>query len=512
LLRAEHLSKSFAGINVLRDVDLSVEAGEVHGLIGQNGSGKSTLIKILTGFHPPDPGGRLSLRGREVSLPVSPRRVSALGLGVMHQDHGLERSLSVLDNFLIDGSGSPVRRIRWRRERQRVTDELAAYGLHTDVRRPVQQLSPSERAVFAVARAFDRMGGEDQGLLIMDEPTSSLERGDVEKLFKSIEVAKARGCGVLFVSHDLAEVRRICNTVSVLRDGALVAEGNMSEFTELDLIRAIVGKDIGEMYPPRPARRRTPVLLEARNLSGDLLRDCSLEIHEGEIVGVTGLAGMGQDELVELLYGSQPIRGGEVHLFGQAHDPVPGKSIASGMVLLPADRKGLGGDAYSSIEENLTVPIAKRYFRRGRMDRGSAIRDVRAVLREFDVRPPEPRRLLGELSGGNQQKALLAKWLKLFGQARVLLLHEATQGVDVGARQDIFRTIREGAKAGLGILYVSTEHEDLAHLCDRVIVMRHGRIAAEMENTNLQAETITAMALAGEGDLIDAGRGTNGPV
>jgi len=496
LLEATRFAKTFGETQVLRGVDISVDPGEIRGLIGQNGSGKSTLIKILTGFHAPDPGGQLWLRGQEVSLPVSGPRAAALGLGVMHQDPGLEGTLSVLDNFLLDGSAACLRRIRWRREKRRVAEKLETYGLRIDVRRPVQELTSSQRAVVAMARAFDRLGHTGLGVLVLDEPTAALERGDVETLFAGIRAAQARGCGVLFVSHDLGEVRGLCDTVSVLRDGVLVAEGLMSEFTELDLIRAIVGKDIGDLYPPIPPSRKTPVVLSARNLHGDVLRGLSLEIHEGEIVGVTGLAGMGQDELVDLLYGTRPLRAGGVYLSGDRHDPKPRKSIARGMILLPADRKAQGGDASSTVTDNLTLPIVKRYFRAGRMDRASAARDVRAVLEEFDVRPRDPSRLLGELSGGNQQKALLAKWLSLFGEARVLLLHEATQGVDVGARQEIFGLIRESAARRLGILYVSTEHEDLAHLCDRVIVIRDGRIAAETDNANLDAATITALALA----------------
>ena len=290
----------------------------------------------------------------------------------------------------------------------------------------------------------------------------------------------------------------MCDSVSVLRDGGVVAEGVIAEFTEQDLIRAIVGKDIGDMYPPVPMVRSMPVALAAHNIHGDILRGVSLEIHEGEVVGLTGLAGMGHDELPELLYGARRLRSGEIRLFGEFHAPAPQTSIARGMIMLPADRKVFGGDAASTVADNLTLPIVKRYFRAGRVDRAAVARDSARVLHEFDVRPPDPWRLLGELSGGNQQKALLAKWLSLFGKARVLLLHEATQGVDVGARQEIFRLIRESASKGIAILYVSTEYEDLAHLCDRVIIVRYGQVVDELDRTNLSAASIAARALASD--------------
>lgn len=498
LLEAQELSKSFGATRVLTAVDIAVRPGEVRGLVGQNGSGKSTLIKILTGFHEPDPGGALRLRGEDVPLPVSGTRAAALGLGVMHQDPGLEPSLSVLDNFLLDASAPSLRRIRWRRRAVEVSRVLAGYGLDVDVRRPIEELTSSQRAVVAMARAFHRLGQDDAGILVLDEPTASLEHGDADTLFTGIRAARDRGCGVLFVSHDLDEVRSVCDTVTVLRDGVLVAEGVIGEFSELELIRAIVGKDIGDLYPPVPAPRSGPVALRAHRLNGAVLREFSLEIREGEVVGVTGLAGMGQDELPEVLFGARPLTGGEVELYGERHEPEPRRSIAKGLILLPADRKALGGDMASTVADNLVVPVVGRYFRKGRMRHDVAVADVRAVLEEFDVRPPDPHRLLGELSGGNQQKALLAKWLSLFGSARILLLHEATQGVDVGARAEIFRLIRDSAAKGLAVLYVSTEHEDLANLCDRVVVVRDGRIAAEVDKAHLSGARISALALATE--------------
>lgn len=497
LLDARQFSKTFGVSCVLKDVDISVRRGEVRGLVGQNGSGKSTFIKLLSGVYELEAGAQLWIRGREVSRHAAANRGASLGLGVMHQDLGLEPSMSVLDNFLLNAAGSPLRRIRWAREKDRVRDAIEAYGLEVDVRRPVGDLSRGESAVVALARAFERIA-EGFGVLVLDEPTASLEDSNAQALFTAIRATRDRGCGVLLVSHDLAEIRRVCDTVSVLRDGALVASGDVADFSERDLIRAVVGKDIGALYPAQPTGVNSPAVLTASNIRGRIIRDLSLELHEGEVVGLTGLAGMGQDEVPGLLYGAEQLLGGRVALFGKPYRPRPKESMARGVILLPADRRSLGGDPETSVADNLTLPIARRYYRRARMDRNALERDVRRALEAFDVRPPHPQLQFGHLSGGNQQKALLAKWLRLFGMARVLLLHEPTQGVDIAARQDIFRMIRESVATGATVLYVSTELEDLAHLCDRVIVVRHGQAVAEFARPHLTATALAVAALASQ--------------
>ena len=374
---------------------------------------------------------------------------------------------------------------------------LEQYGLSVDVRMPLADCTGGQRAVVAMARAFERLGGGGQvQLLVLDEPTAALEDEDVHVLFAAVKRATQAGAGVIFVSHDLAEIREVCTTVSVLRDGDLVAEGPIAGFSERDLIQAILGKDIGEIYPatPRPSAGRAA--LEARNLVGNVLRDVSLTVQEGEVVGVTGLAGMGQDELPEAIYAGAGLRTGEVRVFGERHRPRPDRSLARGMILVPADRPRLGADLTGTVSENLTAPVVSRYFQRGWIRKRAARREVGDTLREYDVRPAEPSGLFGELSGGNQQKALLGKWLGIFGNAQILVLHEPTQGVDVGARQAIFTMIRDCAARGVAILYVSCEHDDLAHLCNRVMVMRHGRVVAEVGKAELSADRLAHLSLA----------------
>lgn len=493
LFEARGLSKTFGPNRVLSDVSLTVRAGEVRALLGQNGSGKSTLIKLVTGVHAPDPGGAVTIAGRELSLPLDTRSPIA-GLGVMHQDLALVESYSILDNFLLDGSTRPLRRIRWRGEAERVTRALELFGLDVDVRNPIGQLTRSERAVVAMARAFSRLGGQ-QGLLILDEPTAPLERNSVEMLFSAIDRIRERGCGVLYVSHDMAEVRHVCDTATVLRDGEVVAEGALDQLDDETLVRAIVGKALGSVYPEKAVRQPTRAVLSVRGLSGERVSDLSFDLHEGEILGITGLAGMGQDSVPGLVFGASRHTQGTIELYGREIDPTPRSSIEHGVVLLPADRKALGGDMAASLVDNLAIASIDRYFRGGRIRRGEAFRAVSDAIEEFGVRPCDPLRSLGELSGGNQQKALLAKWMRVFGSSRVFLLHEPTQGVDIGARQEIFRLVADAASRGQSFLYVSSEYEDLANLCDRVLVMRYGRAVGDLARSELSAQALAVHAL-----------------
>jgi ribose transport system ATP-binding protein len=494
LLKARGFSKTFGLVRVLNEVDITVASGEIRGLVGQNGSGKSTLIKLLTGVYEPDAGAHLVVQDKTIDMYGAGWNNDA-GLAVMHQDLGLEPSLSIADNFIIDGTSRALRRIPWRRERTRIKTVLEEYGLSVDVRQPVGDLSRTEQAVVAMARAFDRLKDE-VGVIILDEPTAALEQERADALFDAIRAARSRGCGVLFVSHDLQEIVELCDSVTVLRDGFDVASGGIESFTKNELIRAIVGTDIGELYPFRPREQEGEVVLSARDIHGTTVNGLSFDLHQGEILGVTGIGGMGHDEVGALLYGSRPLSEGEVHLFGAPFVPTPHRALSRGLVFLPADRKALGGDPYSTIEDNLILPIAPRYFKRGRIQKAAAREAVRAALVEFDVRPPDPSRLLGELSGGNQQKALLAKWIGLYGNSRILILHEPTQGVDVGARHAIFSIIRKSAASGQAILYISAEYEDLAHLCNRVLVLRGGRAVADIGQDNLTTATIAGLAMA----------------
>lgn len=491
IVSAESWSKTFSGRTVLKSVSLDVVPGEIHGLLGQNGSGKSTFIKILSGYHDPDPGARLAVRGEPVALPLPPGAARGLGLSFVHQDLGLIDSATVLENLR---AGHYETRagwyIPWARERARARRALGRFGLNVDPGTKVADLREVDRAILAIVRALEQLEHTEGGLLVLDEPTAFLPRDGIEQLFRAVTDVAAIGFGVLFVTHRLDEVAAITHRVSVLRDGALVAAADTASTSEEDLIAKILGFSLEELYPA-PHRPKGDVVLSVEGISGALVEPLSFEVHRGEIVGLTGLRGMGYEEVPYLLFGVSAAGLGEVTMGGttvSASQLTPQAALSMGLGLLPANRQRWGAVGPASVKENVTIPTLSRYFARGVLRHRLEAGDVRRILGEFDVRPPEQDRPMSTLSGGNQQKALLGKWFATSPQ--LLLLHEPTQGVDVGARRQIFQQIRDAAQRGTSFLMASTEYEDLARLCDRVLVFRAGQVVAELHGASLTEERI----------------------
>jgi ribose transport system ATP-binding protein len=500
VLSARSFSKTFSGKTVLRDLDLDVRPGEVHGLLGQNGSGKSTFIKILAGFHAPDEGATLAIAGKPVSLPLDPREPHLLGLSFVHQDLGLVPEMTVLENLRVGSYETGLGwRIRWRRERQRVRESLQQFGLgHISPGAEIGTLRDVERAMVAIVRALERLKGLTRGVLVLDEPTAYLPRDGVERLFQAVRGVAAAGFGVLFVTHRLEEVRALTDRVTILRDGAHVETADTTSLSERDLIERILGRALGELYP-NPHQMQGEIAFAARNVSGTLVRSFSVELHRGEIVGLTGLLGMGQEQVPHLLFGSQRAQAGEISLGGRDHDlrrMSPRHAIAAGLALLPANRLREGAAQAATVTENVTLTTLPSYFSRGLLSHRRERRDVAGQLHEFQVVPPEPMRVFAKLSGGNQQKALLAKWFAT--RPQIFLLHEPTQGVDIGAKKQIFGQIRDLAEAGGAVILASVEYEDLAHLCDRVLVFRDGEVVAELRGDDLSEERIVEQCFASE--------------
>ena len=501
-LELRNLSKSFGGTQALRGVDLSLLPGEVHGLLGENGSGKSTLIKVLAGFHDPDEG-ELLIDGQPVRLPLGPGQFRALGLSFVHQDLGLIESLSVLENLRVAELASSRSRfgIAWRRERKRARETFERYGLRIDPTATVADLKPVERALLAIARAIEeiRLVGEGNVVLVLDEPTVFLPREGIEVLFSLVRDAAAAGASILFVSHDLDEVREITDRVTVLRDGALVGTVVTRETSETSFVEMIIGRQLaklGEVEHVDLTEQRIGVSIAA--LSGAIVNDVSFQMHDGEIVGLTGLIGSGFEEVVYLLYGARSARGGRLTLRGQELELTritPNGATRAGVALIPGDRKNDGSVGSLPVVENLALSVLDRYFNGISLELRRMRRDTRALMQEFDVRPNDPSLAYGALSGGNQQKALLAKWFQT--EPRLLLLDEPTQGVDVGARQQIFELIRRAvAERGMHVLCASSDYEQLSLLCDRVIVFGRGRIWRELVGDDLTKDRIIEQSYA----------------
>lgn len=491
-IEIENLSKSFGGVPVLSNVGFVVDRGEIHGLVGRNGSGKSTLIKILSGYHPPDPGGRLRVAGVDVPLPVPPGHSHRLGLSFVHQDLGLTPGMTVMENIRIDrfetGFGW---RIRWRRERERVRRELDRFRIDASPSTLIRDLSAVDRALVAIVRALTQLDDLDGGVLVLDEPTAYLPFDGVGRLFDATREAARNGTGVIFVSHRLEEITTLTDRVSVLRDGHLAGTVTTADVTEGRLIEMIAGGRLAETVRGESTAGAEAVL-QVQGLTGPVVHDVSFTLHRGEILGLTGLIGMGHEEVPYLVFGARPAAAGSLELDDASidlHGLTPHRAMGAGMALVPADRQRASGVAELSLRENLTLPNIDRHFVLAALNKRRETTQTRALLEHYGVRPPVPSRQLGTLSGGNQQKALLAKWFQRL--PAVILLHEPTQGVDVSAREDIFREIRHVADTyGTGILFVSSDYDDFTRICDRVLVFRYGRIVGELRGATLAQERI----------------------
>ncbi len=489
-LRLRGLSKTFGATRALDDVNLEVAAGEVHGLVGRNGSGKSTLIKILSGYHVPD-AGMLEIGGAAVPLPLPASEAYRHGLAFVHQDLGLLPDLSVMENIRIGrfntGGGW---RIKWKDERRLVADALERFGVRVSPDTLVGGLREVDRALVAIVRGLIDLRAHEHGILVLDEPTAYLPRDSVEQLFSTVRNVAKAGTAVIFVSHRLDEVMDLSDHTTVLRDGRVVGTLDTAASTEEQLIELILGGELEDFYP-EPSAPGTKVAVRISDLSGAVAESVSFDVHEGEILGLTGIAGAGYDEVPYLLFGAAPARSGTVTIGSTQLDHTeltPKVTMTAGMALLPADRQRSSGVGELTLTQNVSLPVLGSFFTGGRLRQRSERSKVAGLLTDYTVRPSIPEAKMSQLSGGNQQKALLAKWMQR--NPPVLLLHEPTQGVDVGAKKDVFERLREATVAGAAVVFSSAEYEDLAHLCDRVLVFREGRIAATLSGADLTEDRI----------------------
>ncbi|MFC5502626.1 sugar ABC transporter ATP-binding protein [Lysinimonas soli] len=500
MLRVRNVSKTFGETRVLREVSLDIAAGETRGLVGENGSGKSTLIKVLAGFYQPDPGAEISVRGRQVAGSLTPLGARDLGLTFVHQDLALVPSLTVSDNMTVNAlAASRSWRVSPKAEARSTQKLLDEYGLGIDARAAVSSLTQLERAMVAIVRAIDGMRESaahgQAGLLVLDEPTVFLPKADRGLLFDLARRHTSDGGGVLFVSHDLEECLEVTDSITVLRDGRLRGTVPSKGTDRADIIRLMVGKELN-LSSRRPTPPAHLPVVRATGLNGTSVRDVSLELGPGEIVGITGLLGSGFDELPYLISGAGQGATGRLAVGEREFDlasmrPVDG--IRAGIALVPGDRARQGSVASLSVLDNLSVqalPTARAWF-------GIDWRRLRTVgqrlIATYDVRPQKLDVAYGTLSGGNQQKVLLARWMQT--NPGVILLHEPTQGVDIGAREQIFDIVRAGADAGAAVLCASADQEQLSLLCDRVLVMRDGAIVAELLGGDISKAAIARESL-----------------
>ncbi len=472
VIRLENISKSFSGVRALHGVSLEIRRGEILALMGENGAGKSTLIKTITGAHPPDAGGHFEIDGERVAI-GSPEQARALGIAVIYQELSLAPNLSVAENIFL---GRPLRRhAQVDRDAMALTSTalLVRLGADFDAHTPVHTLSIAQRQLVEIARALQF----EARVLIMDEPTTPLSERETVRLFALVRQLRNEGMGILYISHRMAEIYELADRVAVLRDGRFVGELSREEISHETLVRMMVGREASTLYSHAPVRRDdTPVVLSVHDVAdGRRVRGCSLTAHAGEVLGIAGLVGSGRTELARLIFGAEPRLRGEVFIDGQRlAGGSPTRALEAGLVYLTEDRKGQGLFLDLSVRDN----ILNR--RQGRTRTGHA-------MRELDIRAVDATVAVGRLSGGNQQKVLLARLLAL--SPRVLILDEPTRGVDIGAKAEIYRAIDAIAARGAAVVVISSDLPEITGIAARILVMRDGLIAGEVDNTGAASGT-----------------------
>ncbi|MFE7972633.1 sugar ABC transporter ATP-binding protein [Streptomyces shenzhenensis] len=495
LLSMSGITKSFPGVRALDGVDLAVQAGEVHCLLGQNGAGKSTLIKVLAGAHQPD-SGTINWRGEAVTL-RSPIAAMRLGIATIYQELDLVEHLSVAENVHLGheptAAGFVVRQRTARASTARLLERLG--HPEVDPARLVGELSAAQQQIVSMARALSH----DVRLIVMDEPSAALDPDEVDNLFRIVASLTADGVAVVYISHRLEEIRRIGDRVTVLKDGRAVAGGLPAKTTPTrDVVALMTGRNVEYVFPQRPAAAPAGApVLEARGLSrAGEFAPLDLTVRAGEIVGLAGLVGSGRSEVLETIYGARKPSTGQVLVDGSPLRPgsVPA-AVRAGLGLAPEERKAQALLMLESVTRNVSVSTLSRFSRGGWLDQRAELGAARAATRELSLRPDNPSVPVRTLSGGNQQKAVLARWL-LRG-CRVLLLDEPTRGVDVGARAELYAVVRRLADEGLAVLLVSSEVPEVLGLADRVLVLREGHVVHEAPARELDEHRVLDLVMEG---------------
>ncbi|MGI5167769.1 sugar ABC transporter ATP-binding protein [Spirillospora sp. CA-253888] len=494
LLRMRGIVKRFPGVRALDGVDLDVRPGEVHCLLGQNGAGKSTLIKVLAGAHRPDEG-EITLGG-EPFRPANPTAAMRAGIATIYQELDLVDGLSVTDNIFLGHERARFGFTR-REEGDRRARELLTRLGHGEIppRREAGRLPAAGQQVVSMARALSH----EARLIVMDEPSAALAHDEVDNLFRIIRELTREGVAVVYISHRLAEIREIGDRVTVLKDGRTVARDLPARTTPTaEVVALMTGRDIEHAFPgrPEPDEGRPEVLrVEGLTLPG-AFEDVSFSVRAGEIVGLAGLVGSGRSEILETVYGARRASAGRVLIDGRPVRPgSPGAAVRQGMGLAPEERKSQALLLDQSVAANMSMAGLTRYSAFGWLNRRRERADVRAQIDALDIRPPDPDRPVATLSGGNQQKVVLARWL--LGDRRLLVLDEPTRGVDVGARAELYGVVRDLADRGIGVLLVSSEVPEVLGLADRVLVVREGRIVHEGDARGLDEPAVLNLIMEG---------------
>jgi rhamnose transport system ATP-binding protein len=490
LLQLESVTKSFQAVRALKGVSFSLQAGEVHALLGENGAGKSTLIKVIAGAHAPD-SGTMAIDGQPVSR-LTPASARALGIAAIYQQPALFPDLSAAENIAL-GLEPPrnFRVVRWAARRERARELLRRVGAQIDPDTEIRRLSMPEQQLVEIARSL----GAGARILIMDEPTASLTRKEVELLFAVIRDLRKQGVGVIYISHRLEEIFSVADRVTVLRDGESVGTNAVGEINETGLIRMMVGREVSALYPGAESAPGMVMLsVSGLNCAAGGVRNISFAVRAGEVFGLAGVVGAGRTELARVLFGITPADAGTISLNGQAvRIRSPRDAIALGIGYVPEDRRRHGVILDMSVAANTTMGIHSRLFPMGWLRFGAERTVAEKYIRELSIKTYSSESLAGTLSGGNQQKVALARWLAV--GPKVLILDEPTQGVDVGAKSEIHKLIRRLAAQGLAVIMISSDLPEVLGMSTRIGVMRGGEITAILDGPTATAQSVMAAAL-----------------
>jgi rhamnose transport system ATP-binding protein len=490
LIQLAGISKSFPGMRVLNNVGLSLYPGEVTALIGENGAGKSTLVKILTGIYQPD-AGQISIGGREVSLPTA-HAAFQHGITAIHQETVLFDDLTVAENiFLGHAPRTALRMIDWKMMRRKARDVLSSmHAGHIDPDMRLKELGIASRHLVAVARALSI----DARIVIMDEPTAALSTKEIEELFALVALLKSQGKAVLFISHKFDEIYRIADRFTVFRDGEMVGEGFLHKTSQNEIVKLMVGRAVDHIFPPRQPQIGAPVLVVSGLSHPTEFDDISFTLHKGEILGFYGLVGAGRSEVMQAIAGITRTSGGGITLEGKTISPKsPADAIEAGIVYVPEERGRQGVVIGLPIFQNISLPSLKRTSRSGMFRLAQEYGLARSYTERLDLRASSLSQDVGTLSGGNQQKVVIAKWLAT--GPRIIILDEPTKGIDIGSKAAVHSFMAKLVAQGLSVIMISSELPEILGMSDRVVVMREGRIAAIHDNNkDLGAEALVRTA------------------
>jgi rhamnose transport system ATP-binding protein len=492
LVTAQSIRKSFAGVHALRGVSFDLQPGEVHALVGENGAGKSTLIRVMTGAETPD-GGSLTVDGQAVAH-MTPATARLLGIAAIYQQPALFPDLTVAENIaIVLEPPRPFARIDWSARRQRAAALLDRLGATLDPDVRAGDLSMPEQQIVEIAKAV----GAEARILIMDEPTASLTVREVDRLFQIISRLRESGVGVVYISHRLEEVMAIADRITVLRDGKSVGTHGRAEISINALVPLMVGRELEAVFPTRRTRLG-PVVLEVHGLTSRAAgcANIGFELRRGEILGVAGLVGSGRTELAETLFGLRAIDHGTIRVNGRrVRIATPAEAKRAGIAYVPEDRRRHGVIGELSIACNMSLASLGRVSRLGFLRRRSEHRRADRYMRRLDIKAPTPSALVDQLSGGNQQKVALARWLAT--HPAILILDEPTQGIDIGAKAEVHALMQSLAEKGLGVIMISSDLPEVLAMSDRIVVMRGGEIAGTLSRDDATAERVLALALEG---------------